>query len=269
MTPASRDATLKKLRGTLPDRCALSVLFAAPLAAQNAELSGLITDPAGLAVPAAKVTVQSADTGAVRTLASNQQAVLGNWSMDSIIYARSAPPLNVVTGLDPFPAGVQTGALGAVRPNVIPGVPLWIANPNVADGREINPAAFVAESGAGEGDLGRNALRGFDAVEVDLTVRRQFRLRERLALKARADLFNLFNHPNFGSPILSHFAAVRAVHADAGRVTRGRRSKRGTESSLSDRRAAFGAACSKAFILSARLFSRRFPQTRAFQRASP
>jgi len=27
------------------------------------------------------------------------------------------------------------------------------------------------------------------------------KLRERLALQARADLFNIFNHPNFGSPI--------------------------------------------------------------------
>ena len=109
--------------------------------------------------------------------------------------------MNVVTGLDPFPAGVQTGAYAAVRPNVVPGVPLWIANPNVAGGREINAAAFVAASGAVEGALGRNALRGLDTVEVDLTVRRAFRLRERLALQARADLFNLFNHPNFGPPV--------------------------------------------------------------------
>ena len=49
--------------------------------------------------------------------------------------------------------------------------------------------------------MGRNALRGFDAAQVDLTLRRQFKLRERLALQARADLFNIFNHPNFGSPI--------------------------------------------------------------------
>ena len=27
------------------------------------------------------------------------------------------------------------------------------------------------------------------------------KLQERLALQARADLFNIFNHPNFGSPI--------------------------------------------------------------------
>jgi hypothetical protein len=52
-----------------------------------------------------------------------------------------------------------------------------------------------------QGELGRNALRGFGATEVDLTLRRQFKLREPLALQARADFFNIFNHPNFGNPI--------------------------------------------------------------------
>jgi len=47
----------------------------------------------------------------------------------------------------------------------------------------------------------RNALRGFGATQVDLTLRRQFKLRERLSLQTRADFFNIFNHPNFGSPI--------------------------------------------------------------------
>src|SRR5580700_10885815 len=47
-------------------------LHALPLMAQDAELSGLITDPAGLAVPSARVVVQSADTGATRTVSSNQ-----------------------------------------------------------------------------------------------------------------------------------------------------------------------------------------------------
>ena len=49
--------------------------------------------------------------------------------------------------------------------------------------------------------MGRNALRGFGATEVDLTLRRQFKLYERVSLQARADLFNLFNHPNFGPPV--------------------------------------------------------------------
>jgi len=129
------------------------------------------------------------------------KSIFGNWSTDSIVYARSAPPVNVVTGLDPFPAGEETGAHGAVRPNLVSGVPLWIANPDVAGGREINKAAFTIPTGAVQGDLGRNALRGFDAAQVDLTLRRQFKLHERLTLQARADLFNIFNHPNFGPPI--------------------------------------------------------------------
>jgi hypothetical protein len=129
------------------------------------------------------------------------KAVFGNWSTDSIIYARTAPPVNLVTGLDPFGTGFLGGPLGVARPNLILGVPIWIADPNVAAGKEINPAAFTTPAGAVQGDLGRNALRGFGATQVDLTLRKQFRLRERLSLQARADFFNIFNHPNFGPPI--------------------------------------------------------------------
>jgi hypothetical protein len=130
------------------------------------------------------------------------KTIFGSWSTDSIVYARSAPPVNVVTGLNPSPLGqLLTGATVGPGPNVVPGVPLWIANPNVAGGREISPAAFTIPSTAVQGDLGRNALRGFGTTQVDLTLRRQFKLRERLSLQARADLFNIFNHPNFGNPI--------------------------------------------------------------------
>jgi hypothetical protein len=52
-----------------------------------------------------------------------------------------------------------------------------------------------------QGDLGRNALRGFGATQWDITVRRQFRFTERLGLQVRGDFFNILNHPNFGSPI--------------------------------------------------------------------
>jgi len=95
--------------------------------------------------------------------------------------------------------------MGVARPDLVPGVPLWIADPNVAGGKRINPAAFVIPSSGPatprQGNLGRNALRGFGATQIDLTLRRQFKLWERLALQARADFFNIFNHSNFGSPI--------------------------------------------------------------------
>ena len=123
------------------------------------------------------------------------------WTLvyDSIIYACTAPPVNVVTG-HPF-CGSLDGSLRRQRPILVPAVPRWIAGPNVAGGKRINKAAFATPTAAVQGNLGRNALRGFGAAQVDLTLRRQFQLRERLSLQARAHLFNIFNHPNFGNSI--------------------------------------------------------------------
>jgi hypothetical protein len=127
------------------------------------------------------------------------KSIFGSWSTDSIIYARTAPPLNVVTGQNTFGLYLS-GATSAQRPNLVPGVPLWISDPNVAGSKRINKAAFSVPTGAVQGTLGRNTLNGFGATEVDLTLRRQFKLYERLSLQARADFFSIFNHPNFGPP---------------------------------------------------------------------
>ena len=49
-----------------------ALLAAAPLRGQSAKISGFITDPSGLAVPSARVVVQNAQTGARRSVQSNQ-----------------------------------------------------------------------------------------------------------------------------------------------------------------------------------------------------
>lgn len=49
------------------------LLAGTPLFAQNAELSGLISDPPGLAVSNARVAVQSVDNDATRNVISNQR----------------------------------------------------------------------------------------------------------------------------------------------------------------------------------------------------
>jgi len=68
----------------LADRLALFVvaLAAVPLFAQSAEFSGLITDPAGLAVSGARVGVQSVDTGATRFVSSNGE---GEYSVPGVL----------------------------------------------------------------------------------------------------------------------------------------------------------------------------------------
>jgi hypothetical protein len=128
--------------------------------------------------------------------------IFGNWATDSIIYARSAPPVNVVTGNNPFPDTSLSGADSVQRPNVVPGVPFYLYESDAPGGKVINPAAFTTPVPAtAQRGLGRNALRGFGASQWDLTLRRQFPVTESLSMQGRVDFFNVLNHPNFGNPI--------------------------------------------------------------------
>ena len=128
--------------------------------------------------------------------------IFENWSTDTIIYAGSAPPVNVVTGNNPFPDTSLSGADSVQRPNVVPGVPFYLYPSGAPGGKVINAAAFTTPvPTTAQGDLGRNALRGFGVTQWDLTLRRQFRFTERFSLQARGDFFNILNYPNFGNPV--------------------------------------------------------------------
>src|ERR1700680_1872768 len=81
---------------------AIALLAAAPLLAQNAELSGLITDPSNLAVPGARVVVQSADTAATRAVSSNQQ---GEYSVPALLPG----PYNITVEANGFKTVRQNG----------------------------------------------------------------------------------------------------------------------------------------------------------------
>lgn len=121
-------------------------------------------------------------------------ALANGWGLDSLLTARSALPVNITKS-----ENIGFGSY-ALRPDVVPNVPLYIDNPNVPGGWEINPAAFTVPTNR-RGDLGRNALRGFDLVQMDLSARRSFRINDRLTLLVRGELFNVFNHPNFANPV--------------------------------------------------------------------
>jgi hypothetical protein len=121
--------------------------------------------------------------------------ILGNWSLDSFVIIRSAPPVNIV--------GAQISAGVAVlmpRPDIKPGLPLVLYGSQYPGGKAFNPAAFVPAPGGQQGDLGRNVLRGFGAWQADLGLQKQCHLPDNIALRFRAEFFNIFNHPSFGSP---------------------------------------------------------------------
>jgi outer membrane receptor protein involved in Fe transport len=64
------------------------------------------------------------------------------------------------------------------------------------------------------GSLGRNALRGPGYRNVDFSVFKDTNITEKLRIQLRAEVFNIFNHPNFSNPLLPGFAADMTSSVD-------------------------------------------------------
>jgi hypothetical protein len=60
------------------------------------------------------------------------------------------------------------------------------------------------------GDEGRNSLLGPNYRDLDFAISKMTAINERLKVQFRADIYNLFNHPAFSSPLLPAFFADAA-----------------------------------------------------------
>lgn len=141
----------------------------------------------------------------IPTLAANAvgKAIVSGWSLETVIQIRSAPPVDIYNSK----FSTLLNSFANVRPDVVPGVPLYLYGNVYPGGVAFNPAAFTnppTSSGGTpirQGNFGRNVLRGFGAGQWDFAVHRDFPIRESLALQFRAEMFNVLNHPNFGTPV--------------------------------------------------------------------
>lgn len=142
------------------------------------------------------------------------RAMFRDWSTENFVVARSSPPVDVF--YDAFEQGALFNTRTNVRPDVVPGQSVYldgaacvaVLGPPCAGGRGLNPAAFAPpplDPNTGnpvrQGDLGRNAVRGFSAAQWDFAIHRDLPIHDRLKLQFRAEFFNLLNHPNFGPPV--------------------------------------------------------------------
>ena len=83
------------------------------------------------------------------------------------------------------------------RPNVIAGCNLYA---NQSPNQWFNPACFTASTYGTVGNAGRNMMVGPGYAETDISVTKITRINERMSLQLRAEIFNIFNHPNFSVP---------------------------------------------------------------------
>lgn len=127
--------------------------------------------------------------------------LIRDWAVDSTAYAQSGQPTDIFAGFNIRDDGTQIN----VRPDLIEGVPIWVGDPKVPGGRRINRAAFQLPplvTGTSffsrQGSLGRNVVILPGVYQLNIALRRQFSLFERLKLQLKAEAFNIFNHPLFG-----------------------------------------------------------------------
>ena len=137
--------------------------------------------------------------------------------ISAIVMANSGRPFSVTDGFDQ--AGFANWARTRSRPDAVPGCKPIIGK---AD-RWYDPACFRLQPVGRPGNLGRNTLTGPGMFTTDLALIRDIRLREAATLQLRTEVFNVFNHPNFGLPDLDVFVpdgtGGATVSPTAGRIT--------------------------------------------------
>ena len=123
---------------------------------------------------------------------SGLSAVLGDWSVGSIVSLTSGTPQHLTVAGNPANVG------GGDRPNVVPGVDWELSDPDPSG--FYNPDAFVPNDPFTFGNAGKNILVGPGLVGWDFSLYKNIRFSEKYGLQFRAEAFNFPNHPNFNFP---------------------------------------------------------------------
>lgn len=127
-------------------------------------------------------------TGIVKHLA-------GDWQINGILPLQSGQPFTVWDS-----RGRSLTGAGADRPDAI-------CNPNLPSGqrrvgRWFDTTCFQAfPLGVRFGTAGRNIVRADGITQFDFSAFKSFHTSEMTRLEFRAEFFNLFNHPDVGSPV--------------------------------------------------------------------
>ncbi len=119
---------------------------------------------------------------------------LRDWQIAGVGILRSGMATTVYIGQNTFGNGNATNQ----RPDAVVGVSPYPARQPVD--AWLNPAAFQMPASGTFGNLGRNTIFGPDLVQLDASLSRQVRVREKFVAQFRGEVFNVQNHPNFAAP---------------------------------------------------------------------
>ena len=135
------------------------------------------------------------------------RGVIGDWQLNGITTIRDGQPFTVTQS-------VSSANTGAARPNWNPSATSSSFHPSVNDWFYLG--AFSQPTQYNYGNAGRDILQGPGAINFDASIFKRFavpQLGESGQVLLRFEGFNIFNHPNFGTP------AANISVAGAGSIT--------------------------------------------------
>ena len=121
------------------------------------------------------------------------KVVGSGWQVNGITVMRAGLPFNVICGCDAGGIGAATA-----RPDLNSAIPVVPANYDLPK-RQLSLAAFTTPVGH-FGNLGRNVFTGPSAYNWDFSLFKNFTILERQQVQFRAEMFNIFNTPQFSNP---------------------------------------------------------------------
>ena len=118
----------------------------------------------------------------------DRNRLVSGWQLGVIVQSQSGNPINLVTT-----NSTVNGVANTVRPDVHGPITVF---GDVDHWFDTSAIAAVTRFG----NLGRNAIIGPTFNNTDVSIIKNTYLKERLRLQFRAEVFDVFNHPNFGRP---------------------------------------------------------------------
>jgi hypothetical protein len=121
--------------------------------------------------------------------------LIGGWQWNGIFQAQGGFPYTPLSGSNTSGTG---DASVSDTPDWNPDFkgPVTLGTPD----QWFDPRAFKLPLQGTFGNVSRGSLRGPGLFTVDTSLFKKFRVNERVNLQFRAEIFNLFNHANFGYP---------------------------------------------------------------------